>query len=1481
MLRKALTVTMLFGAMVMLDLLHNPDTNAFNAEAMAVFGFIVLAAYMLGELAEVVKLPHITGYLLTGVICGPFFIGILSEEVVKELKLFDHLAIALIALSAGAALSLGALKKGFKLILSILTSQFFFLVVMIGAVVLLSSGIIPGFSLPFLVDTPWGFRIATALCIGLIGAAMSPAATIAIVHESHAKGPVTDAVMGISVLNNVVVVVLFTLALAISQILAPEFMHASSHGSVIGELATKIGGAAVLGVVLGASISLYIRYLAAELLLIVVGLAFTVTWVATSVGIDPVLAFITAGFTARNLFPNEEIALSRIISKLSMPIYVVFFFLAGAGLHIDAVLQMWVFALLFFVTRLGALWVGTRVGTRLADGPKIIADHGWLGFGAQAGIALSMAKALEHAFGDTGLALETLAVAGIALNELVGPVLLKVCLGLAGETNSEQALPQMSDETQITNQIELTEEGVATKLPEWQPEPHSERKDPFADKPPFSDRELITISRAVKADLSSLVSDLRSGIITNNRDASRLFIGQLRREFLRTHRRCSVSASNPDCKSKDFKFELEQHQSDLSLRWQDLILDKTASTNFKDVRNSFEMILNRIDDLIASFPDRVVVPMEAALWTPQEDDTFKISLKKRLIRARRTLGADVQRTVEVGKVGRYIFDQAIGEHLEQVIGLMAMVDRHAVDKAQSLFEIYRQSIERHLPKEETSCEERAERLQNIRDEMEEEFDSALEEADRLSDETVRVANTALGRPYKELLRLLNITGSPMDPNRRYRASKVYDSRVRSVGRIENGLTHALAITRSTGSALAMELELTRLTIRVKEVLSRRASEFARDLNGRIARQGERVIEALDTMLSTVRSELETTNEVDTDLLSTTVRDLSDNLSKTVTETQGISESFLNALKTETAFDPLRSELTSCIDLSKDYFTVNEGGTDRTGRALPQKHKTRDVPFRKLVSQYVETELRRDLSGLLSEVLKEVTELYQSVEELERGLAYNTEVTLSELEEKSEAPADTIKKSVEELLITSLNRHSKRLGAEQSDTAQLAASVEERIIGTVVNHLHELRGLLIEGRYQEMMDRLARARAHERRVEMTGKALGALHLRTHGSAALHKLLGIRGTATLKRALGLRDTEQTLALTPATFQMPVLSFDFPVVYFRLFSDPNLEARDLLVGREDEVEALKRTLLGDNSGSSRAVAVLGEGANGYGAAVSGVIRGLSRQLTIRRHKLSGPASIEDVHEILSVANKRCLTIVENMHWLYTLEHGGFEPLRILLDGVLNDRGNNAWILAGETSAWEYASHHVPLKDVFPQQLDVHKLTVSELRQALLNRHNMSGYGLRFADAHTSTLWMIKRHIFKGLQEVEPNEAKFFEAIHREAGGVLRDAQSLWLASASVLDDEREELIMGAAATTPLSACRKLPEEMLLTLRQVARQGRITANQHAMVFQSSETSSEALLNRLAHLGFLKRHPSGWYRFTRNRAGLIYRTLRDKGYTR
>ena len=123
MFRKATTVVGLFGALALLGLLHQPSPDAFNAEAMAVLGFIVLAAFMLGDLAESIHLPHITGYLLTGVICGPDILGLLDHDVIRDLKLFDHLAVALIALSAGAALTIETLRKGARLLGAVMVSH--------------------------------------------------------------------------------------------------------------------------------------------------------------------------------------------------------------------------------------------------------------------------------------------------------------------------------------------------------------------------------------------------------------------------------------------------------------------------------------------------------------------------------------------------------------------------------------------------------------------------------------------------------------------------------------------------------------------------------------------------------------------------------------------------------------------------------------------------------------------------------------------------------------------------------------------------------------------------------------------------------------------------------------------------------------------------------------------------------------------------------------------------------------------------------------------------------------------------------------------------------------------------------------------------------------------------------------------------------------------------------------------------------------
>ena len=121
---------------------------------LVAFGFIVLTAYTFGELAERVHLPHITGYLLTGVICGPYVSGLLSASVVADLKLFDTLAVALIGLAAGGAIDMRFLMKTARVVVSVLVSQFVAIIAFVTGVVCLVALYLPQLGLGFLEGLP-------------------------------------------------------------------------------------------------------------------------------------------------------------------------------------------------------------------------------------------------------------------------------------------------------------------------------------------------------------------------------------------------------------------------------------------------------------------------------------------------------------------------------------------------------------------------------------------------------------------------------------------------------------------------------------------------------------------------------------------------------------------------------------------------------------------------------------------------------------------------------------------------------------------------------------------------------------------------------------------------------------------------------------------------------------------------------------------------------------------------------------------------------------------------------------------------------------------------------------------------------------------------------------------------------------------------------------------------------------------------------
>jgi Kef-type K+ transport system membrane component KefB len=1481
---KIITIAILFGMAAGIQALLEPPEGTINPASMATLGFIILAAYTTADVAERVHLPHITGYLLTGLACGPYFLELLNEGVVKDLQLFNALAVALIALAAGGALRLDMLRSGARVVASVLFSQFAVVVPVITGLLLLLSGYIPNFAVPFLDGVPVVEALACAMVLGVVASAQSPAASIAIIEGNRARGPVSDAVLGVSVLNNVVVVVLFAGAMAVAGGLAPELMggHGGGHeSSLVANLTREVGGAGVIGVALGFLIAAYIRFVNQELLLVVAALSFTVTWAARELGINEVLAFLAAGFVVRNYTSAGE-DLSRAVSTLALPVYVIFFFIAGAGIHVDALEKMWPFALLIFAARMGSLYLGTLGGVRLSRGPESLSRVGWMGFGAQAGIALSMAIEVGHSVDGVGLDMETLAVAGIALNEMFGPVLLQFSLGLAGEIprDKPQQTPEEAGEEVEDDPSEMLT-GVLS-LPQWIPEAGYASFDPWGPLPEVDSRRIIEVARQLRGDLQVLLRDLRAGPVATRRESAHTWLTLIRREFLRFHRSARVLAKRDDLGCAARVEAMRREQSQLARRWESHLLDRAATVDFRPDSDALERLLTALDRIAEHLPQDIEVPVEEARFLRDEGDGAWLRLSRSRMRlARRVTREPLTRKVDARALARFYFSGHVPGHLHGAAGLLTLTERHLVTRARALFEVIERALEPTLSKpafesEQETAEERVALLDSLREELEEEFDLAHQEVDRLADETVRAAAAGLGRAWRELCVGLTLAGTPELPARRYRLSRVYDKRQKDTELMGERLSQARELTRGVAGGLAMELELVRLSDRIRVLIDDRVDELSRELRGRVALQMRRVNEALEKTLGALRAHLD--SEEQAPALREAVREAAAPLTHVTEDALGIAETLRNGLKTESLLEPLRAGLDAGIDELTDRFLVSTLRPESlTGRGLPPAPENQSFEFRAAVRRYLESEINRDLAEVIHWLLDPVQGAIQGLEELQRSLAINTELSLTELDVAAdEELSATARAVVRDSLVNVLLRMRDRLARLERHAQEAAGEVGEQLHSAVLHNLEQLHAMVVEGRWGELRMRAAQGSLRRRRELISGGLSNLPALRTSAEDLARRLIGEENAHRIREILGLPDDEDT-PLGPRIFSAAAERVEFPVAFRRLFADTRLEAGDLLTGREHEVEKVRRILLGEEPGTSRAVAVVGVGGIGQSAVVGALVRGLGERLPVVRHTLDRPVNtVAQVDEMLARSGDG-VVIVDGLHWLFDIRPGGFDPLRHFLKRVLEDGGKRAWVVSAQRPVWTYADRVVPLGDVFPHRVDLHTLGVEELQRAVLARHRLSGFGVRFIrpEGHPS-IW-IKEALTRESREEGIYERFFFQRLHEATDGVLSDALRLWMASIQGIEQGQDVMLVGDVPATTLRYMRRLPDEALMTLRQVARQGRLTVEGHAIQFRVDRAESEALLSRMAHWGLLVFDPLGFYAFSPWLTGTLYRVLRER----
>ena len=413
---------------------------------LLVASFLVIgaAADRLAPFFQKIRLPLITGFLIIGIFTGPYILNLIPTAAKTQLTFVNDIALAFIAFAAGAELYLRELRNRIQSIKWNTFGQLFVTFIFSSLAVFFLSGFIP-----FMEGMTLEVKLAVSILSGTIFVARSPASAIAVINELRAKGPFTQTVMGVTVLKDFLVIILFTVNLAIAHTLinGDEF-RLTSVLIIILELTASLALGIGLGYAIAIALSSVSRFRLKNVIIILIGyLVYVLTdllrqsspeLIGFELILEPLLICIVGSFFVTN-YTKFRAEFLRFIGDSGKPVYTAFFLLTGATMEVDVLISVWSAALIFFVIRTITMIMGSFVGGSLAKDPPKFIRFGWMPYITQAGVALGLTTVVANEFPEWGVQFSTLIIAIIVLNQFLGPPLFKWALHEVGEDRRKSA----------------------------------------------------------------------------------------------------------------------------------------------------------------------------------------------------------------------------------------------------------------------------------------------------------------------------------------------------------------------------------------------------------------------------------------------------------------------------------------------------------------------------------------------------------------------------------------------------------------------------------------------------------------------------------------------------------------------------------------------------------------------------------------------------------------------------------------------------------------------------------------------------------------------------------------------------------------------------------------------------------------------------------------------------------------------------------
>ena len=375
---------------------------------------MIFAGMFCGRMVKHIRLPNVTGYLIAGLLIGPSVLGLLSADFLDVITIISKVALGFIAFSIGNEFKLSYFKEvGIApVVIACLESFFAVLFVFLG---LLASG----------------QQVAFSLVLSAIAAATAPAATIMVIKQYRANGPVTKTLLSVVAIDDATALILFSLSVAIAQAVM------GTSGSLVASLLSplwEIGGALLIGAIVGFLFLLPLRFFHKQgnRLSLIVGFIFAGLGVSQWLGLSDLLLCMAMGAVLAN-FSADINSLIDICDCITPPVFMIFFVASGAELQLSVLPTVGLIGIIYIVFRVLGKMFGASLGGIVCKCEKGVRKYLGPCLLPQAGVAIGLSLAAAEVVPDYASEIRAVILCSTLIYELIGPAVTKFSLKKAGE----------------------------------------------------------------------------------------------------------------------------------------------------------------------------------------------------------------------------------------------------------------------------------------------------------------------------------------------------------------------------------------------------------------------------------------------------------------------------------------------------------------------------------------------------------------------------------------------------------------------------------------------------------------------------------------------------------------------------------------------------------------------------------------------------------------------------------------------------------------------------------------------------------------------------------------------------------------------------------------------------------------------------------------------------------------------------------------